>query len=113
MRQFFWKTFQLSITYGFYLLWYFSNGFDAGLDSSSPGAALVLGLFVAMLATGIIVRTTDWIRRHRLPPHLREPDDVPGGIPYWRKPAWRLQNRIAGSVEFRRAVEGIERQVDG
>lgn len=71
-------------------------------------------LFVAGLAafavTDLSVRGYDWVRRRRLARFAdRQPDRVQRPRPADRD----LQRRVAGSVEFRRAVEGTQRQIDG
>lgn len=113
MRQAGWYVLQISIIGLIYWSYIASDGWDSPEGAYAPHVAIILGTMIAALLTGIMVRIGEWIQRRRLPPHLRaEADDVPCGIPNWRKPAWRLQNRIAGSVEFRRAVEGVEREID-
>ena len=110
MKQALWIVFQSAIVGGFYWLWYSTNGFDAGRKEST-GAILFLGFIIAALVTGILSRLIDW---WLTPRHLRrrQADDVPLGIPHWRRGSWKIQDRIAGSVEFRRAIEGGHRKVD-
>lgn len=109
MRQFFWYVFQVAVVALVYWSYIASNGWDSPEGANRPHIAMLLGAMFAMVLTGVIVLTRDWIvRRWRGLPDL--PDDTPG-VPRWRKPAVRLQGRIASSPEFRRAVEGTERRI--
>ncbi len=73
-------------------------------------------LFVAGLAafavTDLSVRGSDWIRRRRSARRHRA-DNPPERVTLDRGADRDLQRRLAGSVEFRRAVEGAQRQIDG
>ena len=106
MRQFLWYVFQISIFFGFYLWWHLTQP-----PWGTPNAVLFVGMLFSMLATGIVVRTADWLRAHWR--YWRgETDYLPSRPPNWREAARILQHRIAGSVEFRRAVEGRERDIE-
>lgn len=80
MTQAFWYVLQTAVIFGFYWMYISSDGWGTGSQDNVRGA-VGLGVVAAMLLSGIIMRTVDWIRRMRLPPHLRpDPEPTPEGI---------------------------------
>ena len=107
MRQFFWYLVQSGIILGavqFYV--------STGPHTFPMSAMLFVAGLTAFAVTDLSVRGYDWVRRRRLARRY----------PVEKQPAERiergggadrnLQRRLAGSVEFRRAVEGTQRQIE-
>lgn len=73
-------------------------------------AMLFVAGLVAFAVTDLSVRGYDWVRRRRL---ARFADRQPERVERRSATDRDLQRRVAGSVEFRRAVEGTQRQIEG
>ena len=102
------------------LIWYFIQGgivvgaaqfyVSTGPHEFPMSAMLFVAGLVAFAVTDLSVRGYDWVRRRRL---ARFADRQPERVERPRPADRDLQRRVAGSVEFRRAVEGTQRQIEG
>lgn len=85
---------------------------STGPHTFPMSAMLFVAGLTAFAVTDLSVRGADWIRRRRSARRDRA-DNPPERVPLDRGADRDLQRRLAGSVEFRRAVEGTQRQIDG
>lgn len=85
---------------------------STGPHTFPMSAMLFVAGLTAFAVTDLSVRGYDWIRRRRLarryPVEKQPAERINRGSGADRN----LQRRLAGSVEFRRAVEGTQRQID-